>query len=269
MIKAVLSSLAFFLALSPASVPAQTSLSDVVRIEVLDGGRTESGTYLAALRLTLEDGWKTYWRAPGEAGIPPQFSWAGSKNVGKAAITWPTPHVFDLNGMRTIGYKTQLILPIEITPKRADKAVTLRGEMQLGLCREICIPAELDFDQALDAGAGRNPAIAAALAARPYSASEAGVTQVSCRLEPAEDGLKVTANITMPPAGGEEFAVIEPGTPDLWASEAQVSRSGGTLTVASDIIKPGGGAYALNRSALRITVLGQNHAVDIRGCSAD
>ena len=269
MIKTKFLPLVLCLALSPLHAAAQTSVDEVVRLDVLDGGQTARGTYLAALRLTLQDGWKTYWRAPGEAGIPPQFSWAGSQNVAATAITWPTPHVFDQNGMRSIGYKSQLVLPIEITPKQADRRVRLRGEMQLGVCREVCIPAELRFDRALDAGAGRNPAIAAALAARPYSAPEAGVTSVTCRTEAAEDGLKLTAHIAMPPAGGAEYAVIEPGHPELWASEAEVSRDGAVLTVASDITKPGGGAYALNRSALRITVLGQSHAVDIRGCSAD
>ncbi|MEM9552608.1 MAG: protein-disulfide reductase DsbD domain-containing protein, partial [Pseudomonadota bacterium] len=77
---------------------------DVVQVEVLDGGETAHGTVMTALRLTLADGWKTYWRAPGDAGIPPSFNWRGSRNVGEVAITWPTPQVFNDYGMRSIGY---------------------------------------------------------------------------------------------------------------------------------------------------------------------
>ena len=59
------------------------------RMEILDGGMTARGTYMAALHLTLSDGWKTYWRAPGDAGIPPRLDWRGSRNLGDVAITWP------------------------------------------------------------------------------------------------------------------------------------------------------------------------------------
>ena len=96
-------------------------VDNLVQLEILDGGKTAKGTYLGALRLDLKDGWKTYWRAPGDAGIPPQFDWSGSANIEDISITWPAPHVFDQNGLRSIGYEDQLVLPIEITPRNAKK----------------------------------------------------------------------------------------------------------------------------------------------------
>ena len=260
------------LGLTLACIPAaqgQSRLDDVVRIDVLDGGLTKRGTYQAALRLTLADGWKTYWRAPGDAGIPPQFFWSGSKNVGKTSISWPTPYVFEQNGLRSVGYKDQLVLPVEITRENSNRPVQLRGAVQLGVCREVCVPAELVFDRRL-AGAGTDRGtIAAAMADRPYSRDEAGVTSVSCRLDPIPDGLRVTARIAMPHSGGTEFAIVEPGIAEIWASEAKVARAGGILTVSSDLVHLQNKPYALDRSALRFTVLGRHHAVDIRGCSAN
>ena len=147
----------------------------LVQLDVLDGGKSDSGTYLGAIRLTLADGWKTYWRAPGDAGIPPQFDWSASGNVGEVSITWPAPHVFDQNGLRSIGYADQLVLPIEISPRNPAKPVRLRGEVDLGVCKDVCVPGQLTFDHTLNADAGRHPAIAAALAQRPFSAREAGV----------------------------------------------------------------------------------------------
>lgn len=240
----------------------------LVQIEVLDGGKSANGTYQGALHLTLKDGWKTYWRAPGDAGIPPQFDWSRSRNVGDIAITWPAPYVFDQNGLQSIGYKDQLVLPIEITPKNPAKPVRLRGEMDLGVCKDVCVPGRLDFDHTLNAEAGRNPAIAAALAARPFSASEAGVAGANCVLTPTSDGLRIEAHITMPSAGGAEVAVIEPGNPTLWASQSDTERRGGTLVASSEVVSASGGVFALDRSEVRITVLGANHAVDIIGCSA-
>ncbi len=239
----------------------------LARLEVLDGGMTSRGTYLGALHLSLAEGWKTYWRAPGDAGIPPQFDWSGSRNVAGVAITWPTPHVFEQSGIRTIGYSGELVLPVEITPARAGQPVALRGRMDFGVCKDVCVPAELDFDHALDAGAGRNPAIAAALAQRPYSAREGGVRSATCHLRPTRDGMQVEAHIAMPSAGGEEVAVIETGNPALWASETETARQGGTLVARSEIVSGTGGAFALDRGEIRITVLGARHAVDIRGCT--
>ncbi|WP_298850723.1 protein-disulfide reductase DsbD domain-containing protein [uncultured Ruegeria sp.] len=251
------------------SVPvAAQDLGDVVHLDVLDGGRTANGTYLTALKLTLKDGWKTYWRAPGDAGIPPEFDWKQSSNVGQVEITWPAPEIFDQNGLQSIGYQNQLVLPIEITPRNPAKPVRLQGEMDLGVCKDVCIPERLDFDHTLDAGADRNPAIAAALAQRPYSAREARVTNATCNLTPTKDGMRIEARVTMPSAGGREVAVIEPGNPVLWASQPVSQRQGDTLVAEAEIINASGAPFALDRSEIRITVLGANHAVDIQGCSA-
>ncbi|MGR3760500.1 protein-disulfide reductase DsbD domain-containing protein [Roseobacteraceae bacterium NS-SX3] len=248
---------------------ASGSRGQPVQIDILDGGLTERGTYLGALRLTLEDGWKTYWRAPGDAGIPPSFSWRGSRNVGALSITWPAPEVFMTSGYRTIGYHGQLVLPVEITPAKPGRPVRLKGRMELGVCKDVCVPSELDFDHQLDPRAGRNPAIAAALASRPFSAQEAGVKSATCRLSPGKYGMRVEARITMPPAGGEEVAVIEPGTPHLYAGETAAERHGSVLVASAELMPAGSGnAAAVDRSQLRITVLGRNRAVDIRGCSA-
>ncbi len=243
-------------------------VEQLVQLEVLDGGKSSNGTYQGALRLTLKDGWKTYWRAPGDAGIPPQFDWSRSGNVGHVEIIWPAPGVFDQNGLQSIGYEDQLVLPVKITPKNAAKPVRLRGQMDLGVCKDVCVPGRLDFDHTLNAQAGRNPAIAAALAQRPYSAREAGVAAAACHLKPTSDGMQIEAHIRMPSAGGSEVAVIEPGNPTLWASQAETSRQGDTLIARSEVISASGSPFALDRSEVRITVLGASHAVDIVGCSA-
>ncbi|MEX0348816.1 MAG: protein-disulfide reductase DsbD domain-containing protein [Paracoccaceae bacterium] len=259
----------FLLFTALAATPALSqNMDDIAQLDVLDGGQTERGTYLGALRLTLADGWKTYWRAPGDAGIPPSFDWGPSRNLGGIEITWPSPEVQDQNGMRTIGYTEQLVLPIEISPRNANKPVRLRGSIDVGICKEVCLPATFDFDQKLDANAERNPAIAAAFAQRPYSSKEAGVTSVSCRLMPTGQGVRIKAQIAMPSAGGTEVAVFEPGDPSIWAAPSETRRQGNTLISTSEFVAERGGPMALDRSEIRITVLGSNHAVDIQGCPA-
>lgn len=252
------------------AVPAQASSGSepFVEIEIIDGGLSAQGTYIGALRVTLQDGWKTYWRSPGDSGIPPSFTWRGSRNVGEMSITWPTPEVIMSGGFQTIGYHNQLVLPVEITPQSSNKPVRLKGRMELGICKDVCVPAELKFDHQMDPEAGRHPAIAAALANRPYSASEARVKAAKCTLSPTKYGMRVEARITMPSAGGTEVAVIEPGSQQIYAGDTTTQRTGGILTASTEFLPATTGAFALDRSQLRITVLGSHHAVDIQGCTA-
>ncbi|MCX7300759.1 MAG: protein-disulfide reductase DsbD family protein [Rhodobacterales bacterium] len=250
----------------PLPVMAQGA-DDVIKLEVLPGWDTDHGTHMAGLRLSMAPGWKTYWRAPGDAGIPPAFDWSGSENIARAELHWPVPEVFHLNGMQSIGYTGQVVIPIELTPTAPGGETRLAGQVELGVCDEICVPVHLSFDAALPVTGQRNVAIATALVDRPMTAAEAKVGDVSCSVEPSDDGLWVTAQMNMPPAGGDEVVVIEAGDPRIWVSESESWRSGNMLTAKVEMIHVSGKAFALDRSAMRITVLGRDEAVDISGCS--
>lgn len=253
-------------ALVPLPAAAQ-SLSDAVRVEVLSGWRMDDGTHMAGLRLALAPGWKTYWRAPGDAGIPPLIGFATSVNVGTVTPVWPTPTIFWQNGLRSVGYSERVVIPLHVAPQDAARAVSIGGALQIGICNDVCVPVDLDFAADLPATAqSPDPQIAAALADIPFTAAEASVTSVSCRVEGIDDGLRVMARILMPPAGAREDTVIETGNPMVWVAEPVTGREGGVLTAVTDLVHVEGQPFALDRSALRITVLGSDHAVDIQGC---
>ncbi|MEM6760403.1 MAG: protein-disulfide reductase DsbD domain-containing protein [Pseudomonadota bacterium] len=248
---------------------SQAMPDPVVRAEALSGWNLPDGRRVAALRLTLAPGWKTYWRAPGDAGIPPHFDWSRAGNIEDVQISWPTPHVFADNGMRSVGYSGEVVLPLHITPKRSDRPMRLRTTVSMGVCADICIPYQLEVNAELAPPASSPPpAIVAALADMPYSAGEAGVTGATCVIAPSDHGMQVTARITLPHTGGTEAAVIEAGNPAIWVSEPATQRYGDTLTATSEMMHPSGGPFSVDRSAIRITVLGGNYAVDIRGCTA-
>ena len=184
-------------------------------------------------------------------------------------ITWPQPRVFDDGGVRSIGYKKQLVIPLHIAPKRDDKPVRLKGRMDIGICSDICAPYTLKFDAKLEeAGSFPTPEIASALASAPFSASEAGVKSATCRLTPTDDGMQIEARVTVPSAGGREETVIEAGQDTIWVSEPVTTRKGDQLIAVSQMFHSSGTAFSVNRSDVRITILGSNHAIDIRGCSA-
>jgi len=248
------------------SARADSAPAGVVSAEILPGWQTEAGTYMAGLHLRLAPGWKTYWRAPGDAGIPPRFDWTRSTNMAGVKLYWPTPEVFQTNGMRSIGYLDDVVLPIELTPRDAGRPMELRGRVELGVCHDICMPMELDLDQRLP-GEARPAPIRAALAAQPMSAGEAKVVHVRCSVEPISDGIRLTAEIDVPPLGRDETAVFELPDESIWVSEAETTREGGRLVAKSDLVPASGAPFALDRSAVRITLLGADRAVDIAGCA--
>ncbi|MBC2837050.1 hypothetical protein H7F16_16145 [Gemmobacter straminiformis] len=241
---------------------------DVLAARLLPGWQTASGTRMAAFELVLAPGWKTYWRAPGEAGIPPSFDFSGSTNLQSVEIHWPRPVVFDLNGMQTIGYHDGVVLPFEVTAKDPAKPVALRVSVDLGVCKDICLPAALSFDAELQGAGSKQSAISQALADMPTPASAAGLTGIGCSLDPISDGLRITARMGLAALGPTETVVFETATRGVWVSQASASRNGAELTAVSEMVPPDGAPFALDRSGVTVTVIAENSAVEINGCPA-
>lgn len=242
------------------------SLSDILSVELLPGWRTEAGTHMAAIKLKLSAGWKTYWRTPGDAGIPPEFDWRGSDNVKGLRIHWPTPQVFDFNGMQTIGYDRELVLPVEVWPMADGQPVRLETSVDLGVCREICVPANVQLGAVLAASGAADPSIRAALKAQPATARSAGLKSHRCAVEPARRGVRLRAELDMPRLGPDEVVVVETNDPQVWVTEAKVQRNGNRLTAEAELISSTRRPFALDRSGLTITVLAGGRAVEVSGC---
>jgi hypothetical protein len=268
-IRALLVALALLVAPSGAGAGGSGGpTGTVAEVDILPGWRTDNGTHMAALRVRLAPGWKTYWRAPGDGGIPPRFGWAGSRNLASVAFHWPRAEVYEINGMRSIGYYHELILPMELTPERPGAPISLRAEVELGVCEEVCVPLNVNVAADLSGPGSGDPRITAALANRPQTGAEVGVGSVTCAVEPIRDGLRLTAQIDMPQIGPDEVAVFELPDQRIWISESEGRRDGRHLMAASDVLPPSGGPFVLNRSDVRITVFGKNRAVELRGCAA-
>ena len=259
---------AALVALVAGPVAAQ-SVDDMVRVEVLPGWRAADGSHMAGLKLDLAPGWKTYWRSPGDAGVPPLFNWRGSRNLGGVEVIWPAPKPVPQLGYMTIGYDRDVVFPLKISPKAGARDVSLKGVLDIGVCKDICVPVSVKVAQDLPAAARTpDPAIVAAMVERPYRADEAGVKGVSCRLSPIEGGVRLTATIRMPKLGVSEYAVVEAGDPQIWVAQAETTRKGADLIAETELQHVNGRSFAVDRNALRFTVLSRGKAVDIQGCSA-
>ncbi|WGW04818.1 protein-disulfide reductase DsbD domain-containing protein [Tropicibacter oceani] len=239
---------------------------NVVQAQLRPGWRLPNGDHMAALHLTLAPGWKTYWRAPGDAGIPPLFDWRGNQ-TSKVEVSWPAPHVFHQSGMRSVGYKGEVVLPLRVSLRHTGKDSRLRGIIDIGICKDVCLPHRVRVEAILPATGGTpDPLIAAAMADVPFSAAEAGVTAVHCKVGLSQAGMTLRTEIAMPRLSGTPDTVIETADPDIWVAEPETRWDGGLLVAETRLTHTTGGAFALDRSGVRITVIAGDMAVDIKGC---
>jgi DsbC/DsbD-like thiol-disulfide interchange protein len=174
----------------------------------------------AGIEIRLKPGWHTYWRYPGDAGVPPRFDFAGSQNVKAVDVLWPAPQRIPEQGMTVIGYAGNVILPLAVEPLNRAKPVTLRLKLDYAVCEKLCVPAEGKAELVL-AGGGRAPgdaALAAAEARVPKKISLGQGSPLAVKSVRRDDGAgrpRVVVDIAAPP--GAEVALFAEGPAPDWA----------------------------------------------------
>ena len=254
----------------PAAAGDYSAQKGIKAIAFLQGWRKPSGTHMAAIRITLEDGWKTYWRAPGGNGIPPMFKWKGSKNIKGVEYHWPTPKILSQDGEQTIGYENELLLPIEFTPSQNGSPIKVKARVEFGICSDVCIPVSTRLDATLAAEKiAYHDEIKTALSKRPKSAKSGGVRSISCKIDPTTDGLNITANVQFKgQAPKTQKAVIEFPDPNIWINTASLTQNGRTTTAQAELISFSNDPFIMDRSKFRVTLISASKAIEIVGCPA-
>lgn len=117
------------------------------KARLVSGKASQEGErHLAFVEIVLEPGWKTYWRAPGDAGgLPPSFDWSKSTNLASADVMFPAPQRFIDKSGNTIGYHDGLILPVAIAPTNDGEPVALAVDLQYGICKDVCVPIDVSL----------------------------------------------------------------------------------------------------------------------------
>jgi len=147
----------------------------------LIAGSNKSGAspLRAGIEIKLQPGWKTYWRYPGDSGVPPRFDFGGSENLARAKVLYPAPHLFTDDAGNSLGYKDSVIFPVQVTARQQGKQVTLRLKIDYAVCEKLCIPAEGRAELTIGVGDSANDAALTAAQAqvpKPALASDIGLT---------------------------------------------------------------------------------------------
>jgi DsbC/DsbD-like thiol-disulfide interchange protein len=197
-------------AASPAAIAADVSpwdedLQSAARL-IAARAHNESGgrVFRAGVEIKLKDGWKTYWRYPGDSGIPPVLDFSQSQNVKAVSVLYPAPTRFsDGAGGSSIGYKGAVILPLHVVPHDASKPVTLNLKLGYAVCEKLCVPAEAKLELLLTGSETANePAVAAAEARVPRAAAigDSGVPAIRAVRNDAGSGKpRVVVDVAVPP----------------------------------------------------------------------
>jgi DsbC/DsbD-like thiol-disulfide interchange protein len=107
----------------------------------------------AGVEIRLKAGWKTYWRYPGDAGVPPRFDWSGSENVAAIEVKWPAPERFvDESGAKSIGYYGDIVFPLVVRPADPARPVRLKLKLDFAVCDKLCVPADAELLLEIPAG---------------------------------------------------------------------------------------------------------------------
>jgi DsbC/DsbD-like thiol-disulfide interchange protein len=183
-------------------------------VRLLAGSRS-GAVLLGGIAFQLQPGWKTYWRTPGDSGVPPRFDFSKSENIEAVTVLWPAPTKFDDGaGGHSMGYHDQVVLPLRIVAKAADKPVTLRADINYAVCEKLCIPVEASAELAFTSVAStEDSALFAALDTVPKPANVGDPNPLTIRDVKREGKSTVLVDVVSPDNKDVNLFVEGP-TPD-------------------------------------------------------
>jgi len=169
----------------------------------------------AGVEIKMQPGWKTYWRYPGDSGVPPQFDFSASENLKTATVYYPAPHLFTDETGQSLGYKERVIFPVAVVPQQPGKPVRLRLKIDYAICEKLCVPAEGRAELTLSAGnSAHNSELSAAEGRVPkqVTAAQAGLTA-----RRVNSGAKPLVAVDLAAPAGQPAALYVEGPTPQWA----------------------------------------------------
>jgi thiol:disulfide interchange protein DsbD len=184
--------------------------------------------------------WHTYWRVPGDSGLPTTIDWKLPAGFAAGPIEWPVPKRLPIGPLMNFGYEGELLLPVRLTVP-ADVApgqtVQLKARADWLICKEVCIPGGADLQLTLPVRAEAAPSAIAPL----FASTRAQVPQPTT-LDAASatiDGARVRlAFKPAAPLRQLEFFPIEEARIEPAAAQALRAEADGTalyLTAAQPV----------------------------------
>ena len=250
-----------------SSVFSQSPIIGLKSVDIIRGWRQSDDIHIAAINIKLEDGWKTYWRVPGIGGIAPILNWEKSKNIKNISQIWPTPNIYNEYGLQTIGYKDELLLPLQIQPIDKKQPIHLSITIDFGICSDVCVPIQTAVEERLPERTSigkKNILDTLEKAILPGNKSPFKI--VKCNIVPIKDGFEVNAffeglaSFDKDTLGVVEYPVKQNG----WINQKASLISSNQLSVHAIVYNKS--IHFIDRSDLTLTIFTKNKAFEFDGC---
>lgn len=232
------------------------------QIRLVAGSRS-GPVMLGGIAIQLQPGWHTYWRNPGDSGVPPRFDFSKSENLDTVTILWPAPKKFeDGAGGLSLGYVKQVVLPMRVIAKDPGKPVILRAAINYAVCDKLCIPVDANAELAFTSVAStEDGALTAALDTVPKPATMGDTNPLTVR-HLTREGKNVFVDVVAP-EGSEPNLFVEGPTPE-WALpipklEAKSPPGVRRFSFELDGVPPGA---TTDGAALKLTLVGSDRAYE-------
>ena len=250
-----------------SSVFSQSPIIGLKSVDIIRGWRQSDDIHIAAINIKLEDGWKTYWRVPGIGGIAPILNWEKSKNIKNISQIWPTPNIYNEYGLQTIGYKDELLLPLQIQPIDKKQPIHLSITIDFGICSDVCVPIQTSVEERLPerTSIGKKN-ILDTLEKAILSGNKSPFKIVKCNIVPIKDGFEVNAffegltSFDKDTLGVVEYPVKQNG----WINQKASLISSNQLSVHATVYNKS--IHFIDRSDLTLTIFTKNKAFEFDGC---
>jgi DsbC/DsbD-like thiol-disulfide interchange protein len=219
-----------------------------------DGGGI---VHRAGVEIRLAPGWKTYWRYPGDSGVPPRFDFSRSSNVKSVTVRYPAPQRLADDAGTSIGYKHDVIFPLDVVAQDTGKPITLSLDIEYAVCEKLCVPADGKAELTLTGKAGEHDATLAKSEALVPRAAKLGEGAFAIRSAKRE-GSRVTVEVAAP-AGTAVELFAEGPTPD-WALPVPSALDAGRFVFELDGLPPNTGP---DGATLTLTAVAGDHAIEV------
>jgi DsbC/DsbD-like thiol-disulfide interchange protein len=229
--------------------------------------KTADASFLrAGVEIKLDPGWKTYWRDPGDSGVPPTLDFSGSGNVKSVTVLWPAPELFpDGAGGNSIGYVGRVVLPLRIVPKDAAKHSSVHLKLNYAVCGNLCVPAEATLELALSGDGAEETALEKEelhVPRRVVPGPGKGFGVISAHREPGGEHDRVVVEVAAPKDAPLDLFVEGP-TPDWSLPLPEPSGTDGErrrFTFDLDGLPPGASAKDVT---LTFTAVSGDDAIEV------
>jgi DsbC/DsbD-like thiol-disulfide interchange protein len=185
-------------------------------VRILSGSnRGDDAQLRAGIEIKMRPEWKTYWRYPGDSGVPPHFDFSGSENLKDVKVQYPAPHLFTDETGQSLGYKDRVIFPLVITPQQQGKPVRLRLKIDYAVCEKLCVPAEGRAE--LTIGPGDSSQDAVLMAAEAHVPKQVTAAQLGLTVHRINNGPKPLVSVDLGAPTGKPIELFVEGPTPQWA----------------------------------------------------